>query len=65
MIMENLNYNELININGGTECHPIVSSDTDVQAGYSLGWHVGHAIGEAIDMLGSVIDTVNPFGWFD
>ena len=63
--MKNLNLSELISINGGQECHPIVSSDSSVQAGYGLGWHIGHALGNTLELIGDMLDAVNPFSWFD
>ena len=63
--MKNLNLNELILINGGQECHPTVSSDSSVQAGYGLGWHIGHALGNTLEQIGDMLDAVNPFSWFD
>lgn len=61
--MKELNLKELISINGGTECHPIVSSDPNVQNGYGIGWHIGHAIGNTIDMFGDVAESI--MGWWD
>jgi len=58
--MENLNFNELISINGGTDCHPTVSDDPNVQNGYGIGWHIGHAIGNTIEMFGDVLDHLWP-----
>ena len=62
--MRNLSKNELILTNGGCTC-PTVSDDPDVQSGYSVGWHIGHAIGNTIEMMGAVLDTLNPFNWLD
>jgi hypothetical protein len=55
--MKNLNYNELITINGG-ESAPHVSSNAAVQAGYSVGWHIGHAIGQTIQDVGHIADSL-------
>lgn len=60
--MENLNLKELISINGGG-CHPIVSSDSNVQNGYGIGWHIGHAIGNTVEMFGNVMSRLNPWSW--
>ncbi len=54
--MENLNYNELISINGGDDCHPTVSNDAAVQGGYGVGWHIGRALGRTIDMFKSIFE---------
>lgn len=63
--MRELNYNEILTINGGDDCHPTVSSDPNVQHGYGVGWHIGHAIGNAVQMFGAVVDKINPFNWGD
>ncbi len=63
--MRDLKYDEVIHINGGSECHPTVSDDPNVQHGYGVGWHIGHAIGNTVQMMGAVLDTLNPFNWFD
>ena len=49
--MESLNYEELVQINGGA---PRVSNDKYVQGGYSIGWHIGHAIGQTIKDIKSI-----------
>jgi hypothetical protein len=65
--MENLNLNELISINGGNECHPTVSSDSSVQSGYGIGWHIGHAIGNTVEMFADVVGTLGDAvsSWFN
>lgn len=62
--MKDLNNFEIMTINGGQEA-PVVSSDPNVQNGYGIGWHIGHAIGNTIQQIGEILDTVNPFNWFD
>lgn len=47
-----LTKNEILNINGGTE----VSNDPSVQAGYSIGYRIGRAIGDTITMFKSIFD---------
>lgn len=48
--MESLSNAELLYINGGA---PRASSDHYVQGGYSIGWHIGHAIGQTIQDIKS------------
>lgn len=61
--MENLSFNELININGGcNDCQ--VSSDGTVQGGYSVGYHIGKVIGQTISDVGGIIKAISPFSWF-
>ncbi|POS01008.1 hypothetical protein [Flavobacterium croceum] len=55
--MKNLSYNEILEINGGSTA-PHVSNNSDVQAGYSVGWHIGHAIGQTIKDVGTMVSTV-------
>ena len=56
--MENLSYDELISIEGGS---PIVSSDPNVQGGYHWGYHIGRAIGTTIKQVGQIFSALNPF----
>lgn len=60
--MKNLTLNETLLINGGTDdCHPIGSDDPNVQSGYGIGWHIGHAIGNTIQQFGDITEAM--FGW--
>ncbi len=62
--MKNLSAHELIEINGGDcpQCH--VSSNENVQGGYSIGYHIGQTIGQTISDVGSIIKNLSPFSWF-
>ena len=53
--MIELNIQELKEISGGLSTCPDVSSNGIVQSGYSLGWHIGHAIGETIKDFHSIL----------
>ena len=52
--MKNLTYEELVSIDGGIWGAPDVSSDSVVNGAYSVGWHVGHAIGQTIKDIKSI-----------
>lgn len=54
--MIDLNNNELVSINGGTA--PAPSSNALVNLGYAAGWHAGHAVGQTIKDVGSMVSTV-------
>ena len=53
--MTNLKRSELILIQGGGDA-PTVSDDPRVQAGHSVGWYVGRAIGATIRQVKSIFD---------
>lgn len=56
--MRELNYIEILEINGGATHPPIVSNDANVQGGYSVGWHLGHAIGNTVQMFGNTLSAL-------
>ena len=64
--MRDLNIKESMEINGGTT-PPRVSSDPHVQAGHTFGWHIGHAIGNTVQMFGDTLDALGASirEWFD
>lgn len=53
--MENLSYNELQTIDGGA---PKVSNNGYVQGGYSVGYHIGRAIGQTLEDCASIYDKI-------
>jgi hypothetical protein len=52
--MKELTLEEQITIDGGLWGAPDVSKDGIVNAGYSVGWHIGHAIGQTIKDIKSI-----------
>lgn len=48
--MKNLNYKELLTINGGNDV-PVVSCDPSVQDGYDYGYYIGRAIGNTVRLF--------------
>ena len=60
--MKELNFQELVAINGGCpDCK--VSTNQNVQGGYSVGYHIGQTIGQTISDVGSIIKNLSPFNW--
>lgn len=52
--MKNLEFSELVSINGGT-VPPKVSNDPAVQGGYSIGYRIGRAIGRTVDTIKAIL----------
>lgn len=59
--MRALTKEEILCTNGGGKA-PSVSHDSSVQGGYTVGWHIGHAIGNTINDFGKIWTEVK--GWF-
>ena len=52
--MKELTLNELILTNGGNTAPPVVSQDPSVQEGYSIGYRIGRAIANTVNMFKSI-----------
>ena len=64
--MTELSNYELITINGGDDGYgtpPVVSNDPATQAGYSIGYRFGRAIGQAVEDTGIILGKVTR--WLD
>lgn len=62
--MKDLTYNELLSINGGDNpCGPDadVSNFEAMDAGQGAGYWLGNVVGETIDLIGDVLENINPF----
>lgn len=63
--MKNLTNIELLKIAGGTDnpCGPDATLDNfpAMDAGQSVGYWLGHVVGETIDLFGDILDNLNPF----
>ena len=64
--MKDLNIKECIETYGGAT-PPNVSNDHHVQSGYTFGWHIGHAVGNTVQMFGNTLSSlgVSIRSWFD
>lgn len=65
--MKNLNREELIYINGGSDCSDVCDrqlskpTDTEDQIGQIIGESIGQAIGNTIRQVGQIADFLWPF----